>query len=258
VSPRPVPEQLLDLAVDRALVGLGAAEALEFEQLVEQHGEAEALELELAAAELDLALTATAAEPLPESLRASIQHAGQTWVRALSTPPRAGAPIEPEAPRARVLPMAGWVVAAAAVLLAVLGWLPRRIVSEPAVADHARRYAALLERPGVVNPGWEAMPPAQGASGDVAWSQSGQEGFLHIKRLPPNDPRVEQYQLWILDGDQEHPIDGGVFDVRGDEEWIPIDPKLQVASPTAFAVTIEKPGGVVVSDQERVVLLAKL
>jgi anti-sigma-K factor RskA len=262
MSPRSLPDQLLDLAADRALVGLGAGDALELERLLEQHGDAEALELELAAAELDLALARPSAEPLPEGVRAAIQQAGEAWVRALPSAPRAAgpapAPLEPEAPRATVLPMAGWVLAAAAVVLAVLGWLPRGLAPQPSPADHARLYASLLERPDVVNPGWEAMPLGEGAGGDVAWSQSGQEGYLHIKGLAPNDPRVEQYQLWIFDGDQKHPVDGGVFDVRGDEEWVPIEAKLQVTTPTAFAVTVEKPGGVVVSDQDRVVLLAKL
>ena len=44
---------------------------------------------------------------------------------------------------------------------------------------------------------------------------------------------------------------GGVFDVTdAEEQLIPIQAKLQVVKPVAFAVTIEKPGGVVVSDQE--------
>ena len=45
---------------------------------------------------------------------------------------------------------------------------------------------------------------------------------------------------------------------EGDDVLIPIDAKLAVADPKAFAVTVEKPGGVVVSTQDRVVLLAAL
>jgi anti-sigma-K factor RskA len=265
VSARPLPERLLELAADRALVGLGGVDALDLERLLDEHrgdqAEAAALELELAAAELDLALAGSADEPLPEALRAQISAAGQAWVRApapATSRPAAPAPVEPETPRATVIPLAGWVVAAAALVLAVLGWLPRDLRPPPSPVDHARAYATLREQPGVVNPAWEATELAPDAAGDVAWSQGAQQGFLHIQGLAPNDPRVEQYQLWILDGEQAHPIDGGVFDLRGDEEWVPIEAKLPVGRPTAFAVTLEKPGGVVVSDQERVVLLAKL
>jgi len=39
---------------------------------------------------------------------------------------------------------------------------------------------------------------------------------------------------------------------------VPIEAKLRVQKPTLFAVTVEKPGGVVVSDQKRIALVAKL
>ena len=56
------------------------------------------------------------------------------------------------------------------------------------------------------------------------------------------------------------PVDGGVFDVRGDgdEVIVPIRASLPVGSPLAFAVTIERPGGVVVSDRSRVVVIARV
>ena len=51
---------------------------------------------------------------------------------------------------------------------------------------------------------------------------------------------------------------GGVFDARADGTFeIDIDAKLGVAKLTAAAITIEKPGGVVVSKQEKLILLAK-
>jgi hypothetical protein len=40
------------------------------------------------------------------------------------------------------------------------------------------------------------------------------------------------------------------------ETIVPIQAKLKVLKPAAFAITIEKPGGVVVSTQERLPLLA--
>ncbi len=44
----------------------------------------------------------------------------------------------------------------------------------------------------------------------------------------------------------------------GDEVVVPIAAKLDVARPYMFAITIEKPGGVVVSSRKRLPLLAKV
>ena len=76
--------------------------------------------------------------------------------------------------------------------------------------------------------------------------------------LEQNDPTESQYQLWIFDKNQDEPIDGGVFNVAGDNVIVPIDPKLKAVDVFQFAVTIEKPGGVVKSKQERIALLAAL
>jgi anti-sigma-K factor RskA len=70
---------------------------------------------------------------------------------------------------------------------------------------------------------------------------------------------VSEYQIWIFDGtrDQRYPVDGGVFDVPAgnDEIVIPIKAALGVSKAAAFAVTVEKPGGVVVSSRQHVVAL---
>jgi anti-sigma-K factor RskA len=81
--------------------------------------------------------------------------------------------------------------------------------------------------------------------------------FVGLRR---NDAAREQYQLWIFDGrrDQRYPVDGGVFDADGrDEIVVPIRARLPVGTPLAFAVTLERAGGVVVSDRERVVVIAR-
>ena len=108
---------------------------------------------------------------------------------------------------------------------------------------------------------WTATqdPNATGASGDVVWSASQQRGFMRFKGLLPNDLKTIQYQLWIFDKDRDQafPVDGGVFDVaESGEVIVPITAKLHVDQPVLFAVTIEKPGGVVVSKRERIVVTA--
>jgi anti-sigma-K factor RskA len=84
---------------------------------------------------------------------------------------------------------------------------------------------------------------------------------MRFRGLPVNTPTKEQYQLWIFDRNQseETPIDGGVFDITSAEEVIlPINAKLLIQEAYMFAVTIEKPGGVVVSSRERFPLVANV
>ncbi|MEM7602530.1 MAG: anti-sigma factor [Verrucomicrobiota bacterium] len=100
------------------------------------------------------------------------------------------------------------------------------------------------------------------SAGEVIWSDSLQQGVMLLADLPENDPKVSQYQLWIVDStrDDTHPVDGGVFDIppatTGPVE-IPIAAKLLISNPAAFVITVERPGGVVVSKQEQVVAIAK-
>ncbi len=91
--------------------------------------------------------------------------------------------------------------------------------------------------------------------------RDGAEGLLRFSGLAKNDPRGAQYQLWIFDKtrDDKYPVDGGVFDVDQDsgDVIVPISARLPVAQASLFAVTVEKPGGVVVSKRERIVVTAK-
>jgi anti-sigma-K factor RskA len=77
--------------------------------------------------------------------------------------------------------------------------------------------------------------------------------------VAPNDPTEQQYQLWIFDATRPEatPVDGGVFDIgESGEVIVPINAKLPVREAAAFAITVEQPGGVVVSDRSRLALLA--
>ena len=82
---------------------------------------------------------------------------------------------------------------------------------------------------------------------------------MRFRGLPANDKAKETYQLWLFDKTQDKatPIDGGTFDVATNGEVIiPIDAKLKAVEPGLFAITIEKPGGVVVSKREKIAALA--
>jgi anti-sigma-K factor RskA len=87
-------------------------------------------------------------------------------------------------------------------------------------------------------------------------------GYLTLEGLEPNERTDRQYQLWIFDGtrDDRYPVDGGVFDVPhgAASVTVPIRPSLRVAQPVAFAVTLEPAGGVVVSDRQHLMALARV
>jgi anti-sigma-K factor RskA len=131
----------------------------------------------------------------------------------------------------------------------------------PAPPTAAEERAALLAKSDSlkISLGATKDPAAAGVTGDVVWDPATQRGFLHFAGLAPNDPSVHQYQIWIFDAgrDKRYPVDGGVFDVpaNASEVVIPIRASLMVRKPAAFAVTLEKPGGVVVSGREHVVVL---
>jgi hypothetical protein len=150
--------------------------------------------------------------------------------------------------------------------LAVAGWWPRLIDPEAvAVASIASQWRAAMGRekmlesvPRVGHWAWEG--DGSHGSGDVVWDNGRQRGFLRLQGFAPNDPHVVRYQLWIFDAgrDDRYPVDGGIFDVPAgrDVVVIPVNPAVRVSRPVAFAVTVEKPGGAVVSTREQVVAIA--
>src|SRR3984957_20137152 len=193
------------------------------------------------------------------------------------TPPAAATrETPPAAPKSAAY---GWLAAAACLVLAVFAWnrapppaAPGAVVTPPAEVippiptpvappTAAEERAALLAKSESlkVTVGATRDPAAAGVSGDVVWDPATQRGFLHLVGLAPNDPALRQYQMWIFDAgrDKRYPVDGGVFDVPANatEVIIPIHAALAVRKPAAFAVTVEKPGGVVVTGREHVVVL---
>lgn len=127
----------------------------------------------------------------------------------------------------------------------------------------AEKRAQLAEESGTRVVSWQTTtdPAAQSVTGDLVWHAGKQQGFLRFRGLPKNDPHQIQYQLWIFDGerDERHPVDGGVFDAEHEGEIVvPIDARVPVHRAQLFAITVEPPGGVVVSTRERIVVTAAL
>ena len=211
------------------------------------------------------AATSGTAAPLVDD---SVSSRGLVDARAKRTP--VVKPVSVRLP-ARTASLAGWAVAAVCASVAALGWWQKTapdiaapVATAPEPPRHASGRRILLARAGTVSTPLLATvdEAAAGAAGDVVWHSGTQRGYLRITGLRPNVPTREQYQLWIFDGDRDerYPVDGGVFDVGSFDEdgaaIIPIRAAINVARPTLFAVTVEKPGGVVVSARERIVLTA--
>ena len=163
-------------------------------------------------------------------------------------------------PRRAIAP---WLAAAACLLVAAGAvWFAWQRDRGGSILSPADARSGLLASTTDAKPiAWSATadPNAKGASGDVVWSTAQQRGFMRFVGLAANDPNRFQYQLWIFDKDRDdkYPVDGGVFDVSSTGEVIvAISPKLHVTDATLFAVTIERPGGVVVSKRERIVVTA--
>lgn len=77
------------------------------------------------------------------------------------------------------------------------------------------------------------------------WDPSKQEGTLKVEKLPALLPS-QDYQLWIVDPQYPNPVDGGVFtvDPKTGGARITYKPGQPVKAVSAFAVTVERKGGV--------------
>lgn len=204
---------------------------------------------EYAEAALERAIAGDHADQeLPAALRAKLIDDGQAFFTRQRQP-------QASVRRPRVSwwarPALGWGVACACLLVLVVlaPWRP-----QPGLAPEASLAAldrALESRPGVVELNWRGMgdPAFENVSGYVRWDAAAQQGVMRLAGLPANDPGQTQYQLWIVDPDRDaNPVDGGVFDLSAGDNLVAIDAKLQILEAKAFAITLEQPGGVVVSE----------
>jgi hypothetical protein len=131
-------------------------------------------------------------------------------------------------------------------------------------ATLAQNRTKLLEVPDTIRVAWapfdlpDAPAEQRTVQGDVIWNDRLQTGYLRFVGLKVNDPKTEQYQVWVIDErGLEQKVSGGVFNATADGEVIvPIDPGIPVGRVALFAVTVEKPGGTWVPDLKRRVVVA--
>jgi anti-sigma-K factor RskA len=88
------------------------------------------------------------------------------------------------------------------------------------------------------------LPDAPEATAAVVWDPERQRGVLNTANMPPNATNRD-YQLWVVDPRYENPVDAGVFTVEkaGGTKYF-FTPKSRITSATAFAISLERKGGV--------------
>ncbi len=97
---------------------------------------------------------------------------------------------------------------------------------------------------------------APNANAVVVWDEKKQRGVLKVTQLPRNTSDRD-YQLWLVDPRYKDPIDGGVFHVANDGTMsVPFHPTSPVREAQAFAISLERKGGVTKAEGP-IVLLGK-
>ncbi|MEM9702511.1 MAG: anti-sigma factor [Planctomycetota bacterium] len=282
-------DDLLTAAADQGLTDPESADLTRMLDMAGLDAAAEQADMERAAAVLAVSMLGAeqrdasgADDVVPEHVLASLGalahgHATGSNLRLAGSEP------EPAAP-AMTSPAvwSGWIAAAACLLVAVI-LIPdggtqapdlNRIASITAVqrADdyQSADWLGLDDTPFSDSP----HPLDNELAGKVEWSDSLNDGYMTISGLAQNDPEEFVYQLWIFDAERptgkleqfasdafpilsQIPVDGGVFSFEPDETGtavVRIDPKLPVRRAAVFAITKERPGGVVVSDRDIVFL----
>jgi anti-sigma-K factor RskA len=268
-------ERLLDLLCKQVSEGLTVEEQRELEKLeVSVETSVDLHSLEITAAAISMSAVGTG-ESLPDHLKSGIlAGADEFFAKSQATKPMPAVRTTDE-PSTSVWGWLGWAATAAAsiALVASIFYYQQQMSTMQAQIDEMRKPAPpeptmaqkrdqmIREARDLTRASWTKgnVKDMDSVSGEVVWSDEKQTGYMTFRGLPPNDPNREAYQLWIFEqADLEaHPKDGGVFNVAENGEVIvPIEAKLKTVSPKAFAVTVEKPGGVVVSGREKIAALA--
>ncbi|GIU82259.1 MAG: anti-sigma factor [Acidobacteria bacterium] len=263
--------RILELLSDKALGELSEAELAEIRKLEEEHPELEKIaeSFELTAAAISLTNLETS-EPLPSHLKGKLLKASERYFAETEQGHEEEKTEEKQKtlilePERKPLPLFGWlgwiVAGAACIALAVNIWLTHfssESKKEPKTPSLAEQREEILQMPDAIKLEWK-HPKTKEPLGDLVWSNSAQKGFARFYKLPANEPNKETYQFWVIDESQKSPTDAGIFDITTEGEVIlPVDTRIKVEKPKMFAVTIEKPGGVVIPSLDKITAVAEI
>ena len=248
--------QITELLVLRATEGLSDAQAQALRTLLNEHDLEDTTELDLAAAAAANACALNESAPqedAPGYLKSKLRQDAEQFFnkqRVVEFRPKASPTTE------RSFNW-GWATAA---MLAIAMFVSNVVdFRNQATLESQRDELIAQANTTVVDWGKPDNPAYADVTGNVVWNDDLQQGYMLLSNMPVNDPATTQYQLWVVDSDRDaNPVDGGVFDIPEGETTviIPINAKLAVSGPEAFAITREKPGGVVVSKGPLLVVAA--
>jgi anti-sigma-K factor RskA len=278
-----ISERHEEQAALRALGLLEGAERITFETELTGDPQLRSLARSLDHAAASLALAAPQITP-PAALKERI-------LAACIEPGRTGAPAAPEAeivsfPFARFIP---W--AAAALLTLTTAWLATQNLSLRSANDALRTqqrlaevaYATaqnqLSERSFLAETLINDLGTRLQRSEDLArlkvsalaslagntaeaqaiavWDPDQQAGLLTFEKLPATADS-QDYQIWVIDPAYQNPVNGGVFHVAADgRAALAFKPDQPVTGATAFAISLERKGGVPKAEGP-IVLLGKV
>ncbi len=234
-----------ELDAGRAFGDLSSEEFNEWQQLAPQFLNSKEVSFDYLLTELEL--DKTSSTPLPSSLSEKL---GKTTQQFISGDNK-------DSDDQKITPFVnwlGWGIAACLAVLLLLG------PSEPKDATVAEKFEVLKESSGSMLLEFApASDPYAKVEGEGIGNDERQEGYMSLINLAANNPKENQYQLWIVDPERDElPVDGGVFDIPEgvDKALIPIKNALEVDKPTLFVFSLGHPGGGVQSKLEGGVALA--
>lgn len=286
-------EKLLDLLCKKASTGLDANELEQLKELEQAFPEwQDDTSFEISATAINLSAIDASEEEMPAHLRSKILASADEFFESaeerqetVSFAPRSNQTSDSlstvnnlsNEPKTSFWQSLGWGIAAFACIALAINLYLTRFQTQPGIVrippptqtptpqptDAQKREQLLASVKDTLKAEVAKADPKAPfeITGDIVWSNSEQKGYMRFRGLPANDPTKSTYQLWIFDEaqDERYPIDGGVFDVNKDGEVIiPIDANIKVKNPKMFAVTREKPGGVMVSDRTGIIAIAKV
>ena len=89
---------------------------------------------------------------------------------------------------------------------------------------------------------------ADASYGFAVFDTKGGEGVIEVVNLP-EIKSTQDYQLWVVDPQYPNPVDGGIVQVGSDgRARVRFHAKQQVDDVAAFAISLEKKGGVPVAE----------